>query len=526
MLRIRLVIWYSTLVLLTVVASGGALYLLLYNSLTAELDATLTSDARTSLRLISSRTSKSVSQSSKKETHSKTIRELIDDALKNAPQNVSGDELTDLVFASITDEILNELSEDKTNAEQVGALLQRTLASSHNYYTEVYTIAKKDQRQVFTSLFRTDNLGQDTLRTIFGIDSVMRSDSVHSVDEQNIGDEVFRGAIAANDHYVIIIAYPETDIKLTIGRLLSMYLYIIPITLLIATIGGIILARKALKPIEDIADTAREISVRNLSRRIEQPSRSDRELTHLVQTLNSMITRLHVSYDQVAQFSSDASHELKTPLAIMKGEIEQAQRHSESGASKELLTSMMEEVERMQRIVEGLLLIAKAEDNRLPLEKEKISLYSFLDSIAEDAEILAADRGLTFTTEFAASLKDQMVEIDTTKFYQVLMNLVDNALKYTPRGGEVTMFLTKAENGIEFGVADTGPGIAPEDLPKVFQRFFRSEEARAHSGSEFAARSLGLGLAISKSIVEAHGGTIRVESKLGKGTRFIVFLTI
>jgi signal transduction histidine kinase len=187
---------------------------------------------------------------------------------------------------------------------------------------------------------------------------------------------------------------------------------------------------------------------------------------------------------------------------------------------------MMEEVDRMQRIVEGLLLIAKAEDNRLPLDKESLSIYSFLDSIAEDAEILSADRGIEFAKDFDPAAHESRVELDKIKFYQVLMNLVDNALKYTPRGGKMTMFLRKDETNVFFGVSDTGPGIAPEDIPKVFQRFFRSEQARSHAGDEYTARSLGLGLAISRSIVEAHSGRITVESELGKGTKFTVNLPI
>ena len=186
--------------------------------------------------------------------------------------------------------------------------------------------------------------------------------------------------------------------------------------------------------------------------------------------------------------------------------------------------SMMEEVERMQRIVEGLLLLSKADDHKLPLTKENISIYRFLESIAEDAEILAADKGLHFEKKLDESARDVYVNADPTFLYQVLMNLLDNAFKYTPKSGIVRLFLNNRENSVLFGVQDSGPGIAPEDQKKIFRRFYRTEHARAHQGAEHTARSLGLGLAITKSIMEAHGGSINVESELGKGAKFIASL--
>lgn len=533
MLRIRLVLWYSFLVVLTVAAVGAVQYALLYRSLANDLDTALLDDAKTALRLVSNRPSKHFS-SGAAHTHTnysnKTLKQLVDDAIRDAPDSVSGKDLTDRVLSSLMDEMLGELSgKDTTAADPFDALVERTLTSRRNDLMEIYSLREDNGKiQIGAPIYRTQNLGSDTIRILYVIKNLTVNDTSRTLGEVDFKGEVLRAAVASNKNFAVFEAYTETDIWDVISRSQKTYLFVLPIALLIATLGGIILARKALKPIEDIANTAQDIGAKNLSRRIEMPPRGDRELTSLVQTLNSMISRLEGSFNQIAQFSSDASHELKTPLAIMKGEIEQALRKVESVRQLEkfeaerILTSLMEEVERMERIVEGLLLLAKADDHSLPLSKEHISLYQFLDSIAEDAEILAADRGLHFEKKFAAAAKGIHIDADPTFLYQVLMNLLDNAFKYTPRGGTVRLFLNKFADAVSFGVEDTGSGIAPNDLKKIFRRFYRTEQARAHHGAEHTARSLGLGLAITKSIVAAHGGTISVESEIGEGSKFIV----
>lgn len=535
MLRIRLVLWYSFLVVLTVAAVGVVQYFLLYRSLNNELDSALLADAKTALKLISNRPSKHFSEGPA-HTHtnysSKTLKELVDDAIKDSPDSVSGQDLTDRVLSSLMDEMLGELSsKDSSATDPFDALVERTLTSHRNDLLEVYALTKaRNGSEVWTPIFRTQNLGSDTIKNLYSVKQLSTKDSAQTLGEIDLVGESLRAAIASNNRFVVFAAFTETDIWEAISRSQKTYLYVLPIALLIATLGGIVLARKALKPIEDIANTAQDIGAKNLSRRIEMPARGDRELTSLISTLNSMISRLEGSFNQIAQFSSDASHELKTPLAILKGEIEQAQRrvslvhHLETVEAQQILSSLMEEVERMQRIVEGLLLLAKADDHRLPLSKEHISLYNFLDSIAEDAEILAADRGLHFERKLDSNAKELRIDADPTFLYQVMMNLLDNAFKYTPQGGMVILFLNTNDHAVLFGVEDSGSGIASNDLKKIFRRFYRTEQARAHHGAEHTARSLGLGLAITKSIVEAHGGNITVESELGKGSKFTVEL--
>lgn len=533
MLRVRLVLWYAFLVVLTIATVGAVQYALLYNSLTNELDSSLLDDAKATLRLVETR---SAQQLSRTRTRPRTnlgqesLKDLVDDALAQAPDSVSGDALTDRVLTYLMNEMLIELSgKDSTASDPLDAIVQRTLTSRRNNMVEIFTMMLDSSGQP-TVLFRTKNLSSQSLRTTFGKPVANQHDTLVKLGSGYfLGDEV-RAVFAASKQYGVIVAYSTNDIDDTVSGLLRTYLLILPIALLVASLGGFILSRKALKPIEEIAETAREISAKNLSQRIAIPARQDRELKLLVTTLNSMFSRLEQSFDQIAQFSSDASHELKTPLAILRGEIEQTQRSLTNGKiweteqANKLLVSMTEEVERMQRIVEGLLLLAKADDRRLPLELERIDLSEFLHSISEDAEILALDRGLTFKTEISNG--DIVVNADRTRLYQVMMNLLDNALKYTPKGGEVCIFLETDSTQATFGVGDNGKGIDKEESLKIFQRFYRTESARSHQGEEYVARSLGLGLTIVKSIVEAHNGTITVDSEVGKGSKFIITLPL
>lgn len=535
MLRVRLVLWYAFLVVLTVAAVGAVQYALLSRSLTTELDASLLDDAKATLSKIQNR---SAAQITRMHVHTQTnqnhesLKELVDDALAHAPDSLSGDELTDRVLASLMDEILLELSAKDSNAsDPLDLIVEQMLTSRRNNLVEVFTRVPDSSGQTHV-VFRTKNLAAigGSLQKVFSAQLGKRTDSILVLGSQTLDSDVVRGAYASTAQFGVIVAYSTADINDSISKLLTTYLYLLPLALFVASIGGFFLSRRALKPIEEIAETAQEISAKNLSRRITMPARQDREMNLLVATLNSMFGRLERSFEQIEQFSSDASHELKTPLAILRGEIEQSQRRLAQHSSldrvdaERMLASMSEEVERMQRIVEGLLLLAKADDRRLAFEAERFDIAAFLHSIAEDAEILAADRELSFESDIQTDVC--MVVADRTRLYQVMMNLFDNALKYTPRGGKVSIFLANEGGSVQFGVADTGKGIAPEDLEKIFLRFFRTEEARSHQGAEYVARSLGLGLALVKSIVEAMGGSIAVESTLGQGSKFTVTLPL
>ena len=535
MLRVRLIIWYSFLVVLTIAAIGLFQYYKIRGSLFEALDTSLIEDARTTLTLISTLPPNSNPQEVVRhgETHSSnTLRGVIDQALSEVPDTLKGTDLADRVVSEIIDQVLTELSfEDSMGkmADPLDAIVERTVSSRRNNFVEIYALIRDNiGRTHEQGFFRTANLGPDTImRRIRASSERSSTDTTSAYSTIRFHNEHIRVARAHNERFDVYIGYPVTDIEQSLTRVRSSFYIGIPVALLISVLGGLWLARKALRPIEQIAGMAREISAKNLSQRIKIPGKTDRELVTLTETLNLMFARLESSFQQVTQFTSDASHELKTPLAIMKGEIEQASRHLEAARtltheeSQEVLISLMEEVERMQRIVEGLLLLSRADDRQLPLDREEIVIYDYLGSLGEDATILAEERGLTLACAFDPEARTKRVFVDSTRLYQVIMNLLDNALKYTPAGGTVTLFLHSSDHEVRFGVSDTGMGIASEDLPKIFRRFYRTDEARTgpHEDTE---RSLGLGLAIVKSIVEAHDGSIAVESKLGRGTRFTI----
>jgi signal transduction histidine kinase len=535
MLRLRLILWYSLLVVLTIGAIGLFQYFKIQQSLFSALDTSLIEDARITLSLISTLppATNPREMALHGETHSSySLRELIDRALTEVPDSLKGTALADRVVSEIIDQVLTELSfQDSSGktADPLDAIVERSVSSRRNNFVEIYAITK-DSAGIHhdAQFFRTPNLGSDTMmRLVRGVRIRTESDTTSAYHTIRIKEEPVRVARARNERFDVYVGYPITDIEESLARVRSSFYIGIPLALAISIFGGLWLARKALRPMEQIADTAREIGAKNLSQRIELPDRTDRELVTLIETLNSMFARLESGFQQITQFTSDASHELKTPLAIMKGEIEQAARHLEAAQTldpeeaRQVLASAMEEVDRMQRIVEGLLLLSRADDQKLPLHLEKISIYNYLESLLEDGEILAEVRGLKLLRKFDERARSKQINADTTRLYQVVMNLLDNALKYTPEGGTVTMFLQSANHEVHFGIADTGKGISNADLPKIFRRFYRTDEAREGPNGD-GDRSLGLGLAIVKSIVEAHGGTIDVTSQLGHGTRFTI----
>lgn len=310
------------------------------------------------------------------------------------------------------------------------------------------------------------------------------------------------------------VAASFAEVNRTLRRLALILLGVVPSAVVLAGLGGWALARRALRPVDEVAAAARRITAERLNERIARPE-SDDELARLVDTLNAMIARLEMAFDRVREFSADASHELKTPLTILRGEVElllSSERTFED--YKRGLRVILEEVRRMSEIVEDLLTLAKADLGATQLYFAPVDLADLITEVFEKAKSLPEAEGKQFTL----SRRDPLViEGDADRLRQMVMNLVVNAFRYTPPGGKIDVSLGGVDGRTVISVADTGIGISEKDIDRIFDRFYRAPEART-----MGAGGSGLGLNICKWIAEAHGGTIRVRSRLGKGSDFTV----
>jgi signal transduction histidine kinase len=243
------------------------------------------------------------------------------------------------------------------------------------------------------------------------------------------------------------------------------------------------------------------------------------EMRRLSETLNQMIARLESSFAGLRRFTADASHELKTPLAVLRADVERAMTTpSHSTDQLVALEEALQETRRMADLVDSLLTLARADEGRYDMVREPVALDPLVQEVFESAVILGEDAELTVSL---LVLEPATVLGDATRLRQLFMNLVMNAIKYTPRGGRVELSLSHRLDGVTFTVRDTGIGIAPSDLSHIFERFWRADRVRSR-GPERGG--FGLGLAISQWIAQAHGGSIAVTSRLGRGSTFTVHL--
>ena len=314
---------------------------------------------------------------------------------------------------------------------------------------------------------------------------------------------------------ILVVATSLEEINASIHRLLVLLIAAVPAVLLAAALVGWWLARKALLPVARMTEQASGIGIDQLDERIAVP-RVDDELGRLARTLNGMLDRLERGVDEKRRFVADASHELRTPIAVMRSELEVSlrSRHIPPEA-RGVLESAVEEVDRMARTVENLLTLARLDEGKLQLVRAPLDLRDMAEAVASELQPLAATNGISVTVEGdpAATVGDR------DRLRQVVTNLVDNAIKYSSRGGEVRVSVWSAGNDVGITVSDSGPGIPSAALPRLFDRFFRQDSARTRSSS-----GAGLGLAICRQIVEAHRGRIWVESEVGMGSAFSLAL--
>jgi heavy metal sensor kinase len=315
----------------------------------------------------------------------------------------------------------------------------------------------------------------------------------------------------------IAVGRSTEDIEEALAGLMRILVIAGPLTLIVAGGGGVFLARRALKPVEEITLTAHEIEESDLSRRI--PVQSKDELGRLASTLNQMIERLEKSFKRQRQFTGDASHELRAPLAVIQAESTLALKEERPASEyKHSLEVVSHESDYMSGIIDRLLTLARADSGEEQLRFEKVNLSGLLADFSADAELLCKDKGLEFHVDHLDTL---FVDGDRARLRELFFNLLDNAIRYTPNGGAISITLKRVEEMALMAVADTGIGIPEEDIPHIFERFYRVDRARPR-----VEGGVGLGLAISKYIAEVHGGRIEVASQPGKGSTFSVWLPI
>jgi heavy metal sensor kinase len=324
--------------------------------------------------------------------------------------------------------------------------------------------------------------------------------------------------LAGGRNFVVEEGFSEGPIRTTLEAWLTVLILGLLILIIIAALGGFWLAQRALQPVDRIIDSAQRISSLNLSERLPVHHTGD-ELERLSVALNSMIARLDDAFQQTRRFLADASHELRTPLTMMQAELEAIHERTDLKPNiRELAASGLDEVQRLKTIVEGLLALSRLDAGEALEQRTPVDLAELAATTADQMCLLAEDKGITVTCHSGTRV---MVEGDRSRLKQVMVNLLDNAIKYTPSGGNVTVKVFTRENKAVTEVRDNGIGIPSEAVPRVFERFFRVDKARSRE-----LGGAGLGLAIVKSICVAHGGRVEVHSEEGAGSRFTVSLPL
>jgi len=320
-----------------------------------------------------------------------------------------------------------------------------------------------------------------------------------------------------NKPVVAQIAAPLARVQSQIDGVKRLLASLAVVLLGVSALGGWLLAGRALRPIDELTRRARQITEHDLSQRLNLDQED--ELGRMAATFDDMIVRLQQGFDRQKRFTSDASHELRTPLTVMQAELGLALARPRSALEyKQTLESMDEEVGRLSSIVGDLLTLTRVDVDRASIHHDDVALDEMLSSLVQGVGVVAAERAIEVKVE-PEPLPPTVILGDAVRLRQLFTNLLDNAVTYTPDGGCVYVSMESTATEARVTVADTGIGIAAEHLPRIFERFYRADEARLHH-----AQGTGLGLAISWSIVQAHQGQIAVQSTQGQGTTFTVVL--
>ncbi len=319
--------------------------------------------------------------------------------------------------------------------------------------------------------------------------------------------------------YFIQVAMPMHEVFEVLEDYRWLLFLLSPALLIFASAGGYWMSRKALLPVDEISRAAQSITHQNISNRLSVPQSHD-ELQRLSETLNGMLDRLEAAFKKIIQFTADASHELRTPVTLMRTTAELALRKPRTEERyREALTQILKELERTSMLIEELMLLARADSGIQMLNIATLDLSQTLCDACNEGRTLAEAKHIDFRSEMPNP--PVLVEGDSRALHRLFLILIDNGVKYTPERGQVRVSLKTYDGFAVTEVHDTGLGIAEADLPHIFERFYRADKARSRDSG-----GAGLGLSIGRWIVEAHGGTIEAESTQGRGSIFRVRLPL
>src|SRR5262249_42699785 len=325
-------------------------------------------------------------------------------------------------------------------------------------------------------------------------------------------------SLGNGESYQIQMVLSLLPLQGSLGGLWKVGMLLLPMALSASVIGGFFLSKRSLEPVREIVATARRINSSNLRARLAENETGD-EIEDLTKTLNQMLERLEASFKQMIRFTADASHELRMPLTVIRGNLELLLRHKQVSSKDlsseevtEMLCQTLEETERLSKIVAQLMELTQLDSGEIELEQETFDLTELVATTADQMQLLAEDKGVNLQTDLAPGIS---FKGDRFRIKQLLLNLIDNAIRYCPAGSEICIKLLNDHTNVVLEVVDNGPGIPRDSLSHLFERFYRIDKARSRElgGS-------GLGLSICKSICEAHGGRIEVSSQQPPGSTF------
>lgn len=405
------------------------------------------------------------------------------------------------------DEELDELEMEIRLAADVADVRRQLDKRFGRHATFDYQVCTLDGENLFLSERLADRPLPVPSPNLRAHSVVYRNRVVHDLGRYRVATKNMSGSNVA---LVARVLAPLARVEMALNDLIVTLLSVGPIVLVCALTGGYVLARRVLTPVDRMIVAAESISAQRLNQQLEISNPRD-EFGRLAQTLNGMLSRLHSSFDEMRRFTADAAHELRTPLAVLRTEVEVALRAPRSARQyQRVLESVLEEAARLTRLTDQLLMLCREDAGLNPARRENVRLDAVLTETTDDLRVVAEQKGVALR---AHDVAPATVQGDPGRLRQLCFNLLDNAIKYTPAGGRVSVRTESCSGQVHLLIEDTGRGIPPEHQPHIFKRFYRADGSRNGTGT-------GLGLAICKAIAEAHRGRIRVESAVGRGTQF------